>query len=275
MKSGSESGVAAGAVQVTESGMHTEWAGRRLVFYETTDSTNVRAKHLAEQGAEHGTLVVAEEQTAGRGRKGRDWLSPSGSNLYFTLLLRPDCPADCAPMLTLVMALAVSEAIQQVCGVNAGIKWPNDLVAEQKKLCGILTEMELDGRQIRHVVIGVGVNVKKQSFPAELAERATTLEAAAGKTVERKLLLEKIMECFEADYRSFLRTGELSLLRQAYNSRLVNCGRQVRVLDPAGEYSGMAEGINERGELLVRTADGGIRQVYAGEVSVRGIYGYV
>lgn len=275
MRSEPKSGKAVSAAQEIESGMHTEWAGRRLVYFESTDSTNVQAKLLAEQGAAHGTLVVAEEQTAGRGRKGRDWISPAGSNLYFTLLLRPDCAPDCAPMLTLVMALAVSEAIQQVCGVNAGIKWPNDLVAEQKKLTGILTEMELEGRRIRHVVIGVGVNVKKQSFPDELTERATTLEAAAGKPVARRVLLEKIMQRFETAYRSFLRTGELSLLQKEYNSRLVNCGRQVRVLDPAGEYSGVAEGINERGELLVRTADGGIRQVYAGEVSVRGIYGYV
>lgn len=255
--------------------MRTKWAGRQIVFYEITDSTNVRAKELAEQGAGQGTLVVAEAQTAGRGRSGRSWLSPAGSNLYFSLLLRPDCPVDCAPMLTLVMALAVSEAIGEVCGVNAGIKWPNDLVAEQKKLAGILTEMSLLGRSMQYVVIGVGINVKKQNFPPELETRAVSLEEAAGRYVSRKQLLEKIMERFETAYADFLQTGELSRLCRAYNARLVNCGRQVRVLDPAGEYSGVAEGINERGELLVRTENGEIRRVYAGEVSVRGIYGYV
>lgn len=258
-----------------ESRIRTRWAGRNVVFYEITDSTNVQAKRLAEQGAVEGTLVVAEEQTAGRGRRGRDWRSPAGSNIYFTLLLRPEYATDCASMVTLVMALAVREAVQEICGMDAGIKWPNDVVMGGKKVTGILTEMSLEGMEIQHVVIGVGINVKEQTFPAEIADRATSLEEAAGKPVSRAALLQKIMEHFEVDYEKFLQTKDLSLLKQGYNGALVNLGREVRVLDPAGEYSGTALGINEKGELLVRTADGSVKEVYAGEVSVRGIYGYV
>lgn len=258
-----------------ESRIRTRWAGRNVVFYEITDSTNVQAKRLAEQGAAQGTLVVAEEQTAGRGRRGRDWRSPAGSNIYFTLLLRPEYTTDCASMVTLVMALAVREAVQEICGTDAGIKWPNDVVVGGKKVTGILTEMSLEGMEIQHVVIGVGINVKEQTFPAEIADKATSLEEAAGKPVSRAALLQKIMEHFEVDYEKFLQTKDLSLLKQGYNEALVNLGREVRVLDPAGEYGGTALGINEKGELLVRTADGSVKEVYAGEVSVRGIYGYV
>lgn len=258
-----------------KSRIHTEWAGREVAFYESVGSTNVQAKLLAEEGACHGTLVVAEAQTAGRGRRGRGWQSPPGINLYFTLLLRPDFLPDKASMLTLVMALSVKEAVDQVCGVEAGIKWPNDIVLNGKKITGILTEMSLQGEYIQHVVIGVGINVKKQEFAPELLDKATSLEAESGNTVSRALLLQRIMERFEANYQIFTETFDLSKLSEPYNAGLVNCNKEVRVLDPAGEYTGLAKGINDKGELLVQTPDGKLCEVYAGEVSVRGIYGYV
>lgn len=258
-----------------ESRMHTKWAGRHIAFYDSIGSTNVQAKLLAEEGAPEGTLVIAEEQTAGRGRRGRGWQSPPGINVYFTLLLKPDYAPDIASIVTLVMALAVREAVSEVCGIQAGIKWPNDIVLNGKKTTGILTEMSLEGEYIQHVVIGVGINVKKQDFPPELQDRATSLEAETGKPVSRALLLQKVMEHFEADYALFLEKKNLSLLLREYNGALVNMEREVRVLDPAGEYAGIAKGINEKGELLVLTADGGLKEVYAGEVSVRGVYGYV
>ena len=258
-----------------ESRMCTEWAGRKLVFYESTGSTNIQAKLLAEEGAPSGTLVVAEQQTQGRGRRGRTWASPAGRNLYFTLLLKPDFVPDKASMLTLVMAIAVQSAITEVCGIKAGIKWPNDIVVNGKKVTGILTEMSVQGEYIQHVVIGVGINVKEQEFIPELEGKAASLEQELGRQGSRAALLEKIMEFFEADYALFTQKQNLSLLMEAYNAALVNCGREVRVLDPAGEYTGMAQGINEKGELCVKTADGKVKKVYAGEVSVRGVYGYV
>lgn len=253
----------------------TEWAGRKIVYYDCIDSTNAQAKILAEEGAPEGTLVLADAQTAGRGRKGRGWESPSGINVYLTLVLKPKYSPDTASMVTLVMALAVKAAITEACGVQADIKWPNDIVVKGKKTTGILTEMSLQGIQIGHVLVGVGINVGKRAFPPELEKSATTLEAEAGEPVSRTFLVQKMMEQFERYYALFLETEDLSLLQKEYNTSLVNLDREVRVLDPAGEYTGIAKGINKEGELLVQMPDGEIRKVYAGEVSVRGIYGYV
>ncbi len=258
-----------------ESRIHTKWAGRHIAFYESVGSTNVTAKLLAEEDAPAGTLVVAESQTAGRGRRGRGWVSPPGHNLYFTLLLRPQINPDKASMLTLVMALAVKEGMEEACNVQAGIKWPNDIVLNGRKVTGILTEMSLQGEYIQHVVIGVGINVKKQEFAPELAEKATSLEAELGRSISRALLLERVMERFEEDYALFMEKQDMSLLLTAYNAALVNCGKQVQVLEPAGEYAGTARGINEKGELLVLDSANNLQKVFAGEVSVRGIYGYV
>lgn len=244
-----------------------------VVFYESTDSTNVQAKRLAEEGAENKLVVVAETQTAGRGRKGRDWSSPPGKNLYFSLMLRPDFAPDKASMLTIVMAVAVKRAINDVACVQ--IKWPNDIVADGKKLAGILTEMHMDAGAIKDVVIGVGINVKNQDFPEDISRTATSLEAVFGKQIARADLLEKILYHFDEAYKCFLLTYDLSGLLAEYNACLANKNREVRVLDPAGEFGGVAKGINEKGELLVQTKEGNMVAVYAGEVSVRGIYGYV
>lgn len=258
-----------------KSRIRNEWAGNNLLFYDTIGSTNLQAKLLAEEGAPHGTLVVAGEQTDGRGRKGRNWISPPDVNVYFTLLLRPDFPPNLASMLTLVMALAVKHGIEDVCESTALIKWPNDIVMNGKKVTGILTELSLQGEDIQYVVIGVGLNVKKQSFPMELEHKVTTIEIEAGKDISRALLLQKILQHFESEYEKFLTKMDLSLLLKDYNDSLVNKNREVRVLDPAGEYTGIAQGINKKGELLVQMPDQTIKEVYAGEVSVRGIYGYV
>lgn len=249
--------------------------GRNIVFFESTDSTNVQAKRLAEEGAAHGTLVVADAQTAGRGRKGRQWQSPPGKNLYFSLLLREGIRPEKAPMLTLVMGISVQEAILKHCGVLTPIKWPNDIVLEDKKLAGILTELHFGENKTPYVIIGTGINIKPQAFMPELADKAIYLESKTAKEVSAQALLQTIMECFGANYALFLKTMDLSLLCEAYNDVLINRGKEVQVLDPAGAYSGMAEGINKEGELLVRLSDGSLQRVYAGEVSVRGIFGYV
>ena len=258
-----------------ESRMDTEWAGHPVSFYETINSTNLRAKLDADNGAPEGALVVADMQTAGRGRRGRTWSSPAGLNVYFTLILKPRYVPDKASMVTLVMALAVAEGIRETCGVEAGIKWPNDIVVNGKKVCGILTEMSVEKDFIHHVVIGVGINVGLQEFAPELADTATSLQAECGRKVPKAALVANIMKAFEKYYESFREKTDLSDLVDSYNKMLVNRGKTVRVLDPKGEYSGVAEGINELGELLVELPDGHVENVYAGEVSVRGVYGYI
>lgn len=255
--------------------LKTSWAGQNLVCYESTDSTNNRAKEAAEKGALHGTLFAADSQTAGKGRRGRTWVSPSGSSIYMTLLLRPDLEPSKAPMLTLVMGLSVAEGIRQAAEVNAGIKWPNDIVVNRKKVCGILTEMATEIQYVNYIVIGVGINVNQQEFPEELKESATSLGAETGKKLKRSDIIAAVMENFEKNYEIFLKSGDLSGLQEAYNAILVNYNQPVKVLEPGHEYEAVAGGINRTGELLVHLPDGQKKEVYAGEVSVRGLYGYV
>lgn len=258
-----------------ESRMNTRWAGHPVTFYEVLDSTNLRAKLDAENGAPQGSLVVADMQTAGRGRRGRGWSSPAGANAYFTLILKPDFSPDKASMLTLVMALAVAEGITETCGVEARIKWPNDIVIGGKKVCGMLTELSVQQEYIQYVVIGAGINVCLQEFSPEIADTAACLEQVCGRRVPRAQLIVRVMEAFEKYYEIFMETLDFSRLKEVYDRLSVNCGREVQVLDPKGEYTGISRGINAAGELLVELPDGSKKAVYAGEVSVRGIYGYV
>lgn len=270
----------------------TKWVGNRLLFYDVTDSTNLQAREEAEDGAPHGTLIVADRQTAGRGRRGRSWESPAGVNVYFSLIMRPDVVPDKASMLTLIMAHSVCRVIALRTGLDCKIKWPNDVVVNGRKVCGILTEMGLRKDGSFYLVVGVGINVRSQEFAPELSGKATSLEDEIGRrstaalckvtdslegdlAVSRSLLLAEIMGAFEEDYEIFLSRQNLSGLLDSYNHMLINKDAKVRVLDPRGEYDGKALGITETGELLVETADGTVEQVYAGEVSVRGIYGYV
>ncbi len=260
--------------------LQTKWAGRRLVFFESTGSTNPDAKRFAEEGAPHGTTVVADRQTAGRGRRGRSWESPAGRSIYFTSIVRPAFVPDKASMITLVMALSVAEAIQEVTGLPTGIKWPNDIVVNGKKVVGILTEMSMtpEMNEIQFLVAGVGVNVNQESleeFPEELRGTATSLKIESGRQFNRAALLAEILARFEESYETFERTVDLSGLRARYESRLVGRNAVVRVLDPAGEYTGISRGITETGELIVEKESGERTLVYAGEVSVRGLYGYV
>ncbi len=264
-----------------ESRIRTKWVGKRALFFPEIGSTNIRAKQEAEEGAPEGTLIVSDHQTAGRGRRGRAWESPAGCNVYFSLMLRPKLDPDRAPMMTLLMALAVAQALKEL-GPEGDdpekavlIKWPNDIVIGGRKVCGILTEMSVEQAYIQYVVIGVGINVRKQVFAPEIAATATSLEEAWDIPVPRCELIGRICRAFETLYEDFIETRSLAGVRAPYESFLANKGRMVKVLDPAGEYEGTALGINDRGELLVELKEGTIKEVYAGEVSVRGIYGYI
>lgn len=260
--------------------LHTKWAGQTLYYREKTGSTNTDAKELAEQGAPHGTTVVADCQTAGKGRRGRQWQSPADIAVYFTILLRPVFPPDKASMVTLVMALSVAQAIEEVTGMSARIKWPNDIVVNRRKVCGMLTEMSTTPEmgEIQYVVVGVGINVNQagsEEFPEDIRETATSLRIEAGRVIGRSELTEKVLAHFEENFEIFTQSLSMRPLMDDYQAHLINIDKQVRVLDPAGEYTGISRGINEAGELLVEREDGSCEAVYAGEVSVRGLYGYV
>ena len=239
------------------------------------DSTNEAAKRAGDAGAEHGTVFRADRQSAGKGRRGRSWYSQSMGNLYFTILLRPKLTPEKASMLTLVMAYAVACAIREYTGLEAWIKWPNDIVVQGKKVCGILSEMKLNGTAVDYCVVGVGVNVGQKHFAEEIQDKATSLVAESGQLVECQALLQKILYLFAQEYECFLQAENLAHMQDAYNALLINLDKQVRVLDPKDAYEGIARGITRTGELLVEVPGGLCKKVYAGEVSVRGLYGYV
>lgn len=252
----------------------TVWAGQEIFYYDVTDSTNARAKQLAEEGHPNGTLAVAEKQEAGRGRRGRSWEAPAGSGIYMTLVLKPEIDPNNASMITLVAALAVAGAITKCTGKPAGIKWPNDIVMNGKKVCGILTEMSAQFDYVNHIVVGIGINVHNENFPKEIEQMATSIYLETGEHVNRAALIEEVLEQFERYYAVYLETEDLSGLVREYNASLVNMQKNVRVLDPKEPFEGKAMGITDRGELIVDTWESR-KLVSSGEVSVRGIYGYV
>lgn len=259
-----------------KSRLDTKVIGHPVYFKESTGSTNVDVKDILENGGPEGVLVVADKQVSGRGRRGRSWESPEKVNIYMSLGLRPEYAPDIAPMVTLIMAMAVANAVDKALPEkDVFIKWPNDVIVGGKKICGILTEMSVEEGYVKYVVIGTGINVNDTDFPEEIKKTATSILLEKGEKALRSVIIADTMKAFEAYYESFKKSGDLSLIREIYEKRLVNMGKKVRVLDPKGEYEGTALGINERGELKVRKDDGDICEVYAGEVSVRGIYGYV
>ncbi|MEE0117681.1 MAG: biotin--[acetyl-CoA-carboxylase] ligase [Lachnospiraceae bacterium] len=252
----------------------TRWVGTEICYFDVTDSTNTQAKSLGEGDAPNGTLVVAGKQESGRGRRGRSFESPAGTGIFMTLLLRPEIEPQNASMLTLVSALAVAKGIEHMVDLPVQIKWPNDIVINGKKVCGILTEMSAQMDYVNYIVIGIGINVGNEEFPEEIKDVATSIYLESGKHVNRAMLIEKIWEEFEDYYELYEKTQDLSSLVKEYDSYLVNWGQKVRVLDSKEPYEGKAMGITDRGELIVDTWEAR-RLVSAGEVSVRGVYGYV
>ncbi len=255
--------------------MHTDWVAKEVLYFDTIGPTNTKAKELAEKGYPSGTLVVADKQESGKGRRGRSWVSPSGAGIFMTLMIKPDINPNNASMLTLVAALAVAKAITSVTGEEAMIKWPNDIVVNSKKVCGILTEMNAQFDYINHIVVGIGINVHNESFPEEMSQMASSLMIeAGGKRFHRAQIIAETMSYFEQYYDTFLKTQDLSALVREYDELLVNRNKSVRVLDPKEPFDGKAMGITPKGELIVDTWESR-KLVSSGEVSVRGIYGYV
>lgn len=248
-----------------------------IYVYESIDSTNTQCKRLAMNGAVDGTVVMAEEQTAGRGRKGRSFQSPQGLGLYLSILWLPQCEPSRLLPLTSLAAVAVSRAMERVTGERADIKWPNDLLLRDKKIAGILTEMALEGEsgQIDYVVLGIGINVhhKAADFTEEVAAMASSLDAELGVTVSRPRLAAALMEELDILRREVMWQPELYL--DEYRQRCVTIGRTVQVVRGEERKAANAIDVDEQFGLAVRYEDGTEETVRSGEVSVRGLYGYV
>ena len=254
-----------------EQGLKTKTMGQTIYFYEETDTTNNRARELALEGAPEGTLVVAEKQTAGRGRRGKVWESPLGTGIWMSLVLRPQIAPTEASVLTLLCGLATAEAIEAETGLSAGIKRPNDILINGKKAVGILTEMDCEMSEVHFVIPGIGINVNTASFPPEIAEIATSLYLECGKTVSRRRLVHRVLERLEEHYETFLRTGSFAAMLEDYRKHCITLGKEVHVLGREPFFAEALD-ITPEGELLVRRADNGKEEVvFSGEVSIRGV----
>lgn len=253
-------------------GLTTRTFGRQIEYRESAGSTNEVAKQLAREGAPEGLVVVANEQTSGKGRLGRTWVTPPGSALAMSLILRPPLPPYLAPRVTLVAAVAVAEAVRDVTGLPVGIKWPNDLHVRGRKFCGILTEMDAEMERVAFVVCGIGLNVNlaPEQIPPELRETATSIFAEAGRNFSRALLVQAVMARFEQVY-DLLVAGRFDLVLDRWRALSVTLGQPVQVHSAGGgaPLKGVAEEVDEDGALLVRDGAGVLHRVVAGEVSLR------
>ncbi len=254
-----------------------ETVGWELRCFEELDSTNTRAKQLALEGAADGTVVIANSQTAGRGRMERSFQSPRDKGIYLTALLRPDLPVERLLPVTAMAGVALCDAVERVCGVRPGLKWPNDPVLNGRKLCGILTELSLEGEsgRLQYLVLGIGVNVLQGAadFAPEVAEVATSLAMTLGRPVSRPALAAALIEELDRLYGA-LRSGETASYLAAYRRDCVNLGRTVQLLSAGGRETAEAVDIDQDFGLVVRDGSGALRTVRSGEVSVRGLYGY-
>ncbi len=241
------------------------------------DSTNTACKRLAAEGAPDGTVVMADAQTAGKGRRGRSFLSPSGMGLYLSILWRPECPPEQLLPLTALSAVAVSRAVERLGGVTPAIKWPNDLVMGGRKICGILTELSLEGEsgRVEYVIVGIGVNCRQrpEDFPPEIRDIAGSLDMVLPVTVKRAALAAALTEELDLLRREVLFRPELWL--EDYRSRCLTVGSRVQVIRGQERAEATALAVDGRFGLTVRYDSGETETLRSGEVSVRGLYGYV
>ncbi|OLS03145.1 biotin--[acetyl-CoA-carboxylase] ligase [Tissierella creatinophila] len=262
-------------LQEIENNLSTEFIGRNIYYYDTMDSTNKEAKRIASLEDE-GTIVISEEQADGKGRLGRNWVSPKGKGIWMSIILKPDVEPVKVGAITLLGAASVFKGLKKM-NIVSEIKWPNDILISEKKVCGILTEMSAELNMINHLIMGIGINVNldEVDIPDELKEKATSIKIEQKKEIDRKLLLANILNEFEKLYIAFKDDGNVSKAIEICRENSVSIGREVRVIRGREERIGKALDINDRGELIVEFDDGKTESIFAGEVSVRGVNGYI
>ena len=250
------------------------WQGN-LYYFNTIDSTNTRAKQMAAEGAPHGTVLVADCQTGGRGRMGRSFHSPAGSGIYLSMILRPECPAQDLMHLTCAVAVAAADGIEFATGLRPGIKWTNDLVVRQKKLGGILTELSLDSQgNAEYAIVGIGINCNQhaEDFPGDIREIATSLHLCTKKRIDRPSVIAQILVALEKMSKAL---HDTDAVLSRYRSDCITIGKEISLLRGDEIRHGKALDVDESGALIVKFSDGQTQTVQSGEVSIRGMYGYV
>ncbi|NLL82533.1 MAG: biotin--[acetyl-CoA-carboxylase] ligase [Tissierellia bacterium] len=255
--------------------LSTQFTGRKIYYYDTIKSTNKMAKEIA-HNEEEGVVIVAEEQLEGRGRLGRTWESPKKKGIYFSIILKPQVHPMKVSKLTLVGAAAVNLALEEM-GVTSNIKWPNDILIKGKKVCGILTEMSSELNMINYVVMGIGINVNldRNEIPEDLQDKATSLKIESKDEINRKKLMALILNKFEKFYLPFKEDGEILQAIEVCRKNSAVIGNEVQILNGSTKKLGRALDINDAGELVVEFTDGKIQSILSGEISIRGINGYI
>lgn len=250
--------------------------GSRLDCFASIDSTNAYLKRIAADGASDGTVAVAAEQTAGRGRRGRSFQSAAGKGVYLSVLLRPKLSAGELMPLTGLCAAAMCDAVERVCAVRPQIKWTNDLVLNGKKLCGILTELGMECGALSYVIVGIGINVSQRTedFEGEVADLATSLECELGTPVSKNELAAAMLDALDALYEA-LKTGDTADYLACYRRDCVTIGKEVQLLWQDAQEKVRALDVDDQFGLVVRRENGTVETIRTGEVSVRGLYGYV
>lgn len=250
-------------------GLKTEIFGRNLYYYDSVESTQKIASKLANEAAEEGTVVISEEQTAGRGRMDRKWHSPKHTGIWMSILLRPKIPISKAPQLTLITAVGVVQAIEEATELLPQIKWPNDIMVNGKKITGILTELQAEADSIHSVIIGIGMNVNtlEADFPEEIRRTASSLSIEAGRTIGREELIRTILEKLEKLYFLYLTKGFLPI-KLMWESYAISIGKQIIARTITGEISGKAIGITEDGVLLIEDSAGVIHHIYSADINM-------
>lgn len=256
--------------------LNTKFIGKKFVHFDSIDSTNTKAKELASLGEENGTVIISEEQTGGRGRLGRNWCSPKGKGIWLSIILKPDIDPMNIAKITQVAGAAVCKSLLDM-GITTYIKWPNDIIINNKKVCGILTEMSGELNMVNYVVLGMGINVNidTEEFPEDLKEIATSLKIEQKKTINRKELTGRILNNFELLYEDFLSTLSLSASVKICKKHSILLGREIKIINRNTSTLGKAIDIDNEGRLIVQYENGETEAVISGEVSIRGLYGYV
>lgn len=255
--------------------LDTDFMGRNIHYFDSIDSTNKKAKEMA-LGEKEGTVLVAEEQIGGKGRLGRTWISPKGKGIWMSIILKPKVDPMKVAKITLLGAAAVTKALNNL-NIRSQIKWPNDILIDGKKICGILTEMNCELNMINYVVMGIGINVNLDAneIPEDLRGKATSVKISEGKEINRKELLANILNEFEELYLSFRDKDDLSYAIDICRKNSALIGKEIRVIKGEEIKLGKALDINEEGQLVVEFENGVVENVYSGEVSVRGLEGYI
>ncbi|NJD03932.1 MAG: biotin--[acetyl-CoA-carboxylase] ligase [Ruminiclostridium sp.] len=260
----------------------TDIIGKKILYLKSVDSTNNYGKKIASEGAEEGLAIVAGSQSNGRGRLGRKWDSPSDAGLYLSVILRPELPPEEIQGITLAASVAVAHVIEKITGIKPGIKWPNDVLLDDRKVCGILTEMNSEIDRVNFIVLGIGINYNRRQdeFPAEFAGKATSLIAYAGehgigmKVPGRLVLIRSVLQELDIVYSMILNNRTKEILDK-WREYSVILGREVRIISCTTEYTAAAEDITADGKLIVRCSDGNLKLIQSGEVMLRGVSGYV